>query len=63
MIENKESGETEVVDSIVIDNDVQERNYDPAIVKTSLRKCESNEGTPVRAEDDGKPRSIYCKIN
>uniref|UniRef100_A0A1I8B5N7 phospholipase A2 n=1 Tax=Meloidogyne hapla TaxID=6305 RepID=A0A1I8B5N7_MELHA len=65
MIENKGAVETEVVDTAVIQNDVKD---DPALIGTVVREGDSNEGTPVRTEDDGKPRffslvQIGVKVN
>jgi len=58
MIENKGASETDVVDTSVVENDVNQVNEDSALIKTAVKEGDSNEGTPVRTEDDGKPRFI-----
>ncbi|CAK5083714.1 unnamed protein product [Meloidogyne enterolobii] len=68
MIENKGASETDVVDTSVVQNDVNQVNEDSALVKTDFKESDSNEGTPVRTEDDGKPRffslaQITVKVN
>jgi len=58
MIENKGASETDVVDTSVVQNDVNQVNEDSALIKTAVKEGDSNEGTPVRTEDDGKSRFI-----
>uniref|UniRef100_A0A915LLK6 phospholipase A2 n=2 Tax=Meloidogyne incognita group TaxID=654580 RepID=A0A915LLK6_MELJA len=68
MIENKGASETDVVDTSVVQNDVNQVNEDSALIKTAVKEGDSNEGTPVRTEDDGKSRffslaQITVKVN
>ena len=58
MIENKGASETDVVDTSVVQNDVNQVNEDSALIKTDVKESDNNQGIPVRTEDDGKPRFL-----